>query len=59
MRWLCDLRRSVQYWADCLKEYEGQFRDGDVRFYLHNLTAEMGEHLDLVTLKLSNFRVVG
>ncbi|KAH9836204.1 WD40 repeat-like protein [Rhodofomes roseus] len=51
----CDLK----YWASCLKAYEGQFRYPAVQRYLHDLTSEMGEHLDIITGSLSVFIEIG
>ncbi|EPT02101.1 hypothetical protein FOMPIDRAFT_1029426 [Fomitopsis schrenkii] len=51
----CDLK----YWASCLKAYEGQFKYPAVQRYLHDLTTEMGEHLDNITAALSVFIEIG
>lgn len=48
-----------QYWASCLKTYEGQFKYPAVQRYLHDLTSEMGEHLDSITSSLSIFIEIG
>ncbi|THH12742.1 hypothetical protein EW146_g7414 [Bondarzewia mesenterica] len=45
----------VKYWASCLKAYEGQFRYPAVQRYLHDLSTEMGEHLESITSSLSMF----
>ncbi|KAF5379166.1 hypothetical protein D9615_006004 [Tricholomella constricta] len=39
---------DLKYWASCLKEYAGHFRYPSVQRYIHDLSAEMGEHIDSV-----------
>lgn len=51
--------QPAQYWASCLQEYEGQFKYPAVQRYLHDLTTEMGEHLDSITSSLSMFIEIG
>ncbi|CCL98725.1 uncharacterized protein FIBRA_00730 [Fibroporia radiculosa] len=53
------LESDLKYWASCLKAYEGQFRYPAVQRYLHDLTSEMGEHLDSITSALSIFIEIG
>lgn len=49
----------MQYWSSCLNAYEGQFKYPAVQRYLHDLTAEMGDHLDSITTSLAYFTEVG
>ncbi|KAG2032999.1 WD40-repeat-containing domain protein [Suillus americanus] len=51
----CDLK----YWASCLPEYKGQFRYPAVQRYIHDLTSEIGEHVDNITVNLSMFIEIG
>ncbi|VDC07917.1 unnamed protein product [Peniophora sp. CBMAI 1063] len=46
---------DLKYWASCLKEYDGQLKSPSVRRYLHDLSAEMGEHLGSISRYLSTF----
>ncbi|KAF9568278.1 WD40 repeat-like protein [Agrocybe pediades] len=51
---------DLKYWASCLKEYQaGQFRYPAVQRYIHDLSAEMGTHIDELTSSLSMFIEVG
>ncbi|CAK5261896.1 unnamed protein product [Mycena citricolor] len=50
---------DLRYWASCLKVYSGQFRYPAVQRYVHDLTAEMGEHLDSITSTLVMFVEIG
>ncbi|KZT00504.1 WD40 repeat-like protein [Laetiporus sulphureus 93-53] len=50
---------DLKYWASCLKAYDGQFRYPAVQRYLHDLTTEMGGHLDSITAALSVFIEIG
>ncbi|KAG1834776.1 WD40-repeat-containing domain protein [Suillus variegatus] len=50
---------DLKYWACCLQEYRGQFKYPAVQRYVHDLTAEMGEHIDSITGTLSMFIEVG
>ncbi|KAF9444114.1 hypothetical protein P691DRAFT_787144 [Macrolepiota fuliginosa MF-IS2] len=56
---ILSFERDLQYWASCLKEYSGQFRTPAVQRYLHELSIEMGEHIDGITSTLSIFIEVG
>ncbi|KAG2337636.1 WD40 repeat-like protein [Suillus weaverae] len=51
----CDLK----YWASCLQEYKGQFRYPAVQRYIHDLTSEIGEHVNNITVNLSMFIEIG
>ncbi|TFK48969.1 WD40 repeat-like protein [Heliocybe sulcata] len=53
------LHGDLKYWASCLKAYDGQFRYPAVQRYLHDLTSEMGEHLEALTSNLCLFIEVG
>ncbi|KAG2136654.1 WD40-repeat-containing domain protein [Suillus clintonianus] len=50
---------DLKYWACCLQDYRGQFKYPAVQRYVHDLTAEMGEHIDSITGTLSMFIEVG
>lgn len=50
---------DLKYWASCLREYTGQFRYPAVQRYVHDLSAEMGSHLDNITSTLCMFIEVG
>ncbi|KAG1876395.1 quinon protein alcohol dehydrogenase-like superfamily [Suillus subluteus] len=50
---------DLKYWACCLQDYRGQFKYPAVQRYIHDLTAEMGEHIDSITGTLSMFIEVG
>ncbi|EGN95187.1 hypothetical protein SERLA73DRAFT_77198 [Serpula lacrymans var. lacrymans S7.3] len=50
---------DLNYWASCLKEYETQFRFPAVRRYIHDLTPEIGDHMDSVAASLSLFIEIG
>lgn len=50
---------DLKYWACCLQDYRGQFKYPAVQRYVHDLTAEMGEHIDNITGTLSMFIEVG
>ncbi|KAI0355885.1 WD40 repeat-like protein [Trametes cingulata] len=53
------LEGDLKYWASCLKAYEGQFKYPAVQRYLHDLSAEMGEHIDSISSSLSVFIEIG
>ncbi|KAK2461255.1 hypothetical protein APHAL10511_006782 [Amanita phalloides] len=50
---------DLKYWSSCLREYKGQFRYPAVQRYLHELSSEMGEHINNITSALSIFIEVG
>ncbi|KAF8903319.1 hypothetical protein CPB84DRAFT_1728396 [Gymnopilus junonius] len=50
---------DLNYWSSCLKEYTGQFRYPAVQRYVHDLSSEMGAHIDELTSSLSMFIEVG
>ncbi|KAJ7223731.1 quinon protein alcohol dehydrogenase-like superfamily [Mycena haematopus] len=50
---------DLRYWASCLQVYHGQFRYPAVQRYVHDLTAEMGQHIDSITSTLVMFVEVG
>ncbi|KAF7325948.1 Catabolite degradation [Mycena kentingensis (nom. inval.)] len=50
---------DLRYWANCLSVYQGQFRYPAVQRYVHDLAAEMGEHIDSITATLVMFVEVG
>jgi len=50
---------DLNYWASCLKEYSGQFRYPAVQRYIHDLSTEMGEHMEELTSSLGMFIEVG
>ncbi|KIK57402.1 hypothetical protein GYMLUDRAFT_46278 [Collybiopsis luxurians FD-317 M1] len=49
---------DLKYWANCLQNYQGQFRYPAVQRYIQDLAVEMGEHLDSITSTLSLFTEV-
>ncbi|KAG1742685.1 WD40-repeat-containing domain protein [Suillus paluster] len=51
---------DLKYWSSCLQEYKGsQFRYPAVQRYIHDLTLEIGEHIDNITVNLSMFIEIG
>ncbi|KAJ6595621.1 WD40 repeat-like protein [Mycena vulgaris] len=50
---------DLRYWSSCLRVYHGQFRYPAVQRYVHDLTAEMGEHIDSITSTLVMFVEIG
>ncbi|CAL1699128.1 unnamed protein product [Somion occarium] len=56
---ILSLKGDLKYWASCLKAYEGQFKYPAVQRYVHDLSTEMGEHLDSITSSLSMFIEIG
>ncbi|OAX41895.1 WD40 repeat-like protein [Rhizopogon vinicolor AM-OR11-026] len=50
---------DLDYWASWLTEYKGQFRVTAVREYVHGLTTEIGNHVDVVASTLSMFIDIG
>ncbi|KZV92646.1 WD40 repeat-like protein [Exidia glandulosa HHB12029] len=50
---------DLKYWANCLREFEGQFRFPGVTRYVHDLSTEIGEHLENITTALVVFVEVG
>ncbi|KAF9063012.1 hypothetical protein BDP27DRAFT_1335856 [Rhodocollybia butyracea] len=50
---------DLKYWANCLQNYNGQFRYPAVQRYIQDLAVEMGEHIDSITSTLSMFIEVG
>ncbi|KAG0698073.1 hypothetical protein DFH29DRAFT_121383 [Suillus ampliporus] len=50
---------DLKYWASCLQEYKGQFRYPAVQRYIHDLTSEIGDHIDNITVNLSMFIEIG
>ncbi|TBU39880.1 WD40 repeat-like protein [Dichomitus squalens] len=53
------LEGDLKYWASSLKQYEKEFRFPAVQRYLHDLSGEMGEHIDNITTSLSVFIEIG
>ncbi|KAJ7640774.1 hypothetical protein DFH06DRAFT_1477707 [Mycena polygramma] len=49
---------DLRYWASCLQVYRGQFRYPAVQRYVHDLTTEMGEHIDSISSTLVLFSEV-
>lgn len=56
---ITSLEGDLKYWASCLRAYETQFKYPAVQRYLHDLTSEMGEHLDSITSSLQIFIEIG
>ncbi|KAH0836509.1 hypothetical protein J3R83DRAFT_8147 [Lanmaoa asiatica] len=50
---------DLKYWASCLAEYKSQFRSPAVQRYVHDLTTEIGDHIDNITGTLSMFIEIG
>lgn len=50
---------DLKYWASCLNEYKTQFRSPAVQRYVHDLTTEIGDHIDNITITLSMFIEIG
>ncbi|KAF9220016.1 WD40 repeat-like protein [Gyrodon lividus] len=50
---------DLKYWASCLAEYKNQFRSPAVQRYVHDLTTEIGDHIDNITGTLSMFIEIG
>ncbi|KAI1794365.1 WD40 repeat-like protein [Ganoderma leucocontextum] len=53
------LEGDLKYWASSLRQYEKEFRFPAVQRYLHDLSGEMGEHIDNITASLSVFIEIG
>ncbi|KIJ06708.1 hypothetical protein PAXINDRAFT_177738 [Paxillus involutus ATCC 200175] len=50
---------DLKYWASCLADYKTQFRSPAVQRYVHDLTPEIGGHIDNITGTLSMFIEIG
>ncbi|KAF9220007.1 hypothetical protein BS17DRAFT_810896 [Gyrodon lividus] len=50
---------DLKYWGSCLAEYKNQFRSPAVQRYVHDLTMDIGDHIDNVTRTLSMFIGIG
>ncbi|KAH7927942.1 WD40 repeat-like protein [Leucogyrophana mollusca] len=50
---------DLKYWASCLQEYKSQFRFPAVQRYIHDLTSDIGDHIDNITVTLSMFIEIG
>ncbi|KAH7913231.1 hypothetical protein BJ138DRAFT_1223683 [Hygrophoropsis aurantiaca] len=50
---------DLKYWASCLQEYKTQFRFPAVQRYIHDLTADIGDHIDNITVTLCMFIEIG
>ncbi|KIJ11156.1 hypothetical protein PAXINDRAFT_157371 [Paxillus involutus ATCC 200175] len=46
---------DLKYWACCLNTYKTQFKYPAVQRYIHDLTSEMGDHVDSITSTLITF----
>ncbi|KAG0698098.1 hypothetical protein DFH29DRAFT_878273 [Suillus ampliporus] len=51
--------RAFEYWALCLQEYKGQFRYPAGQHYIHDLTSEIGNRIDNITVNLSMLIEIG
>ncbi|PFH49908.1 hypothetical protein AMATHDRAFT_146529 [Amanita thiersii Skay4041] len=51
--------RDLKYLSSCLIDYEGQFKCPAVQQYLHDLSSDLGEHIQTITSTLSIFIDVG
>ncbi|RXW18992.1 hypothetical protein EST38_g6867 [Candolleomyces aberdarensis] len=50
---------DLRYWSSCLREYPKQFRNPAVQRYIHELSQEMGDHINGITSSLCMFIEVG
>ncbi|RXW12918.1 hypothetical protein EST38_g12933 [Candolleomyces aberdarensis] len=50
---------DLRYQSSCLREYTGQFRNPAVQRYIHELSQEMGDHINCITSSLCMFIEVG
>jgi hypothetical protein len=48
-------RQDLEYWAHSLEKYKGQFSLPVVQRYIHDLSAELGEHIDNITYTIRRF----
>ncbi|KAI6125837.1 WD40-repeat-containing domain protein, partial [Pisolithus croceorrhizus] len=56
---MIEFEGNLRYWAVHLKEYTNQFRSAAVQRYVHDLTSEIGYHVDNVTVTLAMFIEIG
>ncbi|KAI6012979.1 hypothetical protein EDC04DRAFT_2904814 [Pisolithus marmoratus] len=56
---MMEFEGNLRYWAVHLKEYTNQFRSAAVQRYVHDLTSEIGYHVDNVTVTLAMFIEIG
>ncbi|KIJ59080.1 hypothetical protein HYDPIDRAFT_190627 [Hydnomerulius pinastri MD-312] len=50
---------DLNYWASCLLQYKSQFRSPAVQRYAHDLTTEIGDHIDNIATTLAMFIEIG
>ncbi|KAF8433293.1 WD40-repeat-containing domain protein [Boletus edulis BED1] len=50
---------DLRYFSTCLCQYKNQFRSSAVQRYVHDLTLEIGGHLDEITAALTIFIEIG
>ncbi|KAH7907727.1 hypothetical protein BJ138DRAFT_1210625 [Hygrophoropsis aurantiaca] len=50
---------DLKYWAACLQEYKTQFRHPAVQRYIHGIAADIGDHIDNITVALCRFIETG
>ncbi|KAF8637933.1 hypothetical protein AX17_002554 [Amanita inopinata Kibby_2008] len=51
--------RDLKYNASCLVDHQGQFRSSAVQHYMHDLSTEMGDHIEAITSTLNIFIDIG
>ncbi|KAI6159682.1 hypothetical protein EDD17DRAFT_887078 [Pisolithus thermaeus] len=56
---MMEFEGNLRYWAVRLNEYTNQFRSAAVQRYVHDLTSEIGYHVDNVTVTLAMFIEIG
>lgn len=56
---MMEFEGNLRYWATHLNEYTNQFRSAAVQRYVHDLTSEIGYHIDNVTVTLAMFIEIG
>ncbi|KAK7690720.1 hypothetical protein QCA50_005819 [Cerrena zonata] len=47
--------QDLTYWASCLKAYAGQFQYPAVRQYIHDISSDLGEHLQHIASAIRLF----
>ncbi|KAF8591362.1 WD40 repeat-like protein [Ramaria rubella] len=50
---------DLKYWASCLRDFKDQFRFPAVERYVHDLSGEMGNHIEAITSTIGVFVEVG
>ncbi|KAF8510291.1 WD40 repeat-like protein [Hysterangium stoloniferum] len=50
---------DLKYWASCLRDFEGQLRFPAVGHYIHDISVELGDHIESITSTIRVFVEVG